>query len=102
MFFHLLKTIALQLTIEIGVQPFGDVVRHVQPPITIIAEPISLSINCVHNSNVTSQFRLVYRVSRKSLDTTCFHTLSVPTQRDSHLAGTRWLSARAESFPAAI
>src|SRR5258706_14401679 len=100
MFFHLLKTIALQLTIEIGVQPFGDVVRHVQPPIKTIAEPISLSINCVHNSNATSQFQPVYQVSRKFLDTTCLHTLSAPTQRDSHLAGTKWLFARAESFPA--
>src|SRR5678815_677750 len=101
MFLHMLKSIALQLTIKIGVQPFGDVVRHVQPPIKTIAAPISLSINCVHNSNVTSRFQRVYRASRKFLDTTCFRTLSAPTQRDSHRVETKWLSAQVASFPAA-
>src|SRR5258707_11115134 len=101
MFFDLLKLIALQLAIEISVQPFGDVVRHVQPPIKTIVVPILLSINCAHNSNVTSQFQRVYRVLRKSPGTTCLHTLSVPTQRGSHLAGTKWLFAQAVLFPVA-
>src|SRR5215510_13256865 len=100
MFFYMLKPVTLQLTIQIGVQPFGDVVRHVQPPIKPIAVPILLSINCVHNSNGTSQFQPVYPVSMKSLDTTYLHILSAPIQPGLHLEGIKWLSAPAASFPA--
>ena len=54
MFFHLLKFLAAQLAVEVGIQPFTHVVRHGLPPsLQIISAPIFPSGPCVHNSSVT-------------------------------------------------